>query len=104
MLDGYGENIALQRHRRAMMGAGVELAGNITIPVVFQFVFVDQRHIPRAVVVNGAPFLADVQVRGTVAGQVDIETLHVVFHQFVVVAVFLMVNAAVKNVGGIRIG
>ena len=104
VLHRYGENIALQRHGRAMMGAGVELAGNIAVPVVFQFVFADQRHIPRAVVVNGAPFLADVQVRGTVAGQVDIETPHVVFHQFGAVAVFFPVNAAVKNVGGIRIG
>ena len=104
VLHRHGENIALQRHRRAMMGAGVELAGNIAVPIVFQFVFTDQRHIPRAVVVNGAPFLADVQVNGTVAGQVDIETPHVGFHQFGVVAVFLPVNAAVKNVGRVGVG
>ena len=104
VLHRYGENIPLQRHCRAVMRAGVNLARNIAVPVVLQFVFVDQRHIARAVVVNGDPFVGDVQMHRIVARQVNIQPAHGLFHPFQMGAVFLHIDAAVKDMGGVGVG
>ena len=103
MLQAYGEQVALQGHRRPMLGAEVQHWRHVGAALLLQLVLFEKGDVAGAVVVDGGPFTADVQVHRAVAGQVDVQALDVIFDQVEVVAVGLQVDAAVEDVGGVGV-
>ena len=86
-----------------MLGTHVDYGRRVGRTFFLQFVLVDKHHIAGAIVENGGPFLAYVEVDGAVAGEVYVEGLGWALDHVEVIAVGFEEDAAVDDVGGIGI-
>ena len=71
MLGSNREQVVFQGHHRAMLRPKVQSHRLVRRPIFFQFVFVNQHHVARTVIVNAGPLVPYVQVNRPVAGQVQ---------------------------------
>ena len=98
MLSGDREQVPFQRYRRPCWAPKLSLAERSRCPLL-RVRALRENDIARAVVEDGGPLAAHIQVHRAVAGQVYVQALHVIFHLVEVVAVGFEVDAAVKDVG-----
>ena len=104
VLGSYGKEVVLERHGGAVVGAGVEAGRVVGSALGGQFLRVEQHYFTGAVVENGGPTVAEVEMHRPVSGQVDAHRLEFGFDQIEVAFVGFEVDAAVDDMDLVGVG